>query len=103
MKKEEAHKKEVAWAITVAAAAPTIPHLKPKINKASKIVFVTAPISIVHMANRGKLQARIKLFSVMFVIMKTEPRQIMLKYVFAYGMIVGVAPYSRSKGSAKNR
>ena len=90
MKNEAAQKNEIDCAITVAHAAPAIPQWKTKINNTSKIVFVIAPISIVYIAKCGKLLARMKLFNVMFVIMKIEPSEMMLRYVLAYGMIVAV-------------
>ena len=45
--------------MTVAAAAPVIPHRKPKINSGSRTVLVTAPATVDIIAKRGEPPARI--------------------------------------------
>ena len=45
--------------ITVATAAPIMPHLKAKMNIGSSIIFSTAPASVETIANFGLPSARI--------------------------------------------
>ena len=46
------------WPITVATAAPIMPHRQPKMKMGSKMMLSTAPASVEIMANRGSPSAR---------------------------------------------
>ena len=56
-----ATKKESAWEMVVAQAAPATPMPNPKIKMGSKTVFTTAPITIHAMEYFGLPSARIML------------------------------------------
>ena len=47
------------WPITVAIAAPIIPHLKPKMKMGSRIILIAAPTRVDIIANLGLPSARI--------------------------------------------
>ena len=47
------------WPMTVATAAPIMPHLQPKMKMGSRMMFSTAPARLEIMAKRGLPSARI--------------------------------------------
>ena len=47
------------WPMTVATAAPIMPHLKTKMKIGSRMMLITAPANVEIMANLGLPSARI--------------------------------------------
>ena len=64
---------EAIWPITVAQAAPAIPHWKAKIKSGSRMVLITAPSSMQPMEKRGLPSARARLLMPFVRIRKGMP------------------------------
>ncbi len=69
--------------ITVAAAAPAIPQLKPNTNSASNAVLIAAPVRLHIIIIFGRPSARIKCPPPVVMIANGKPTDVMRVYVFA--------------------
>lgn len=83
---------EAVCPITVARAAPLIPHFAPNINTGSSIMFIIAPANIEAIDTEGLPSARITAFIIFESINKGKNARIMLKYSIAYPMLFSDAP-----------
>ena len=78
--------------ITVARAAPVIPHLNTKIKSGSRMIFVIAPVSIESMAYVGLPSALIVEFRVLQMMNTGIMARTTFRYSIAYGKVFCDAP-----------
>ena len=86
---------------TVAMAAPSTPILKTKIKIGSKMVFNTAPVTIVVIAYLGLPSALIIEFKAVPIIMNGNPIAIIFPYCMAYSLKLSVQPNTFSNCGKK--
>ena len=68
------HTAPTAWLSTVAMAAPRTPMPRPKIRMGSRMMLITAPITVVSILTLAKPWAVMKEFMPMTSSTNTEPR-----------------------------